>query len=497
MTDVEHRADALFALPRLPRTATLLGELPGWEADLEQRSIEQVRVGADVAVASGDRVGEALELGAPVVVVDGPRTAARDLRSAGLATTRLLPIPVSGSPVVYADLARRRAARYAIERIIVHPERWRTVRNSIAGYALLAGLPLPAERLVTLGTREPGPPALLAAAAQVGLEADAPWAMLISKGSIVRRNALFVFPRRSGEPSHVVKFARAPGLEAAFDREQRGFELARAAGDVVTRHATEYLGRFRSDGLHASAETAAVGTKLATLLRRPGSTQDKLAAVEPVARWLIDVARATATPPEGLARQRQLLAREVVPFWADHGAPAGLVDSLPPVPASFQHNDMAEENLVLQGGDFRALDWEWVNDRGLPLGDLVYFAVHVLRLVDGVVSDEPAERDGHFASLLAGEAPSSSVLFGWVRDAVAALGLPAEAVGPLVMLSWLERGWISKVERFRAEQVGGEPLGLPFGERAAVAWLRGSGPRAGLGRLAALTLGYAQGRRSQ
>ena len=470
MEDIEHRADALFALPRIPRTATLLGDLPGWEQDLADRRIEQVERDADVVVAAGDRVEEALRLGAAAVVVDGPRSAAAALSVTGLVTTRLLPIPVTGSPIVYADLAWRRAARYGIERVVVHPERWRTLRNRVAGLAILAGLPLPAERLVTLGVRDAGPPALLAGARELGISPGG-WVMVVSKGSIVRRNAMFVFPERASVPEFVLKFSRVPGMTEAFDREQRGFELAAAAGAAVTSHATQYLGRFDVDGYHASVESAAIGTKLVTLLRRPGSRASKLAVLERVARWLIDVARDTATPPEGLAAQREEYARDVVPFWAAEGAPTDLVDSLPPVPAAFQHNDMAEENLVMDGNGFRALDWEWANPCGLPLGDLVYFGVHGLRLVDGVTSDEPAERDGHFARLLAGEAPSSPVLFRWIRDAVAALGLPPESLGPMVTLSWLERGRISRVERFRAEKVGGAPLGLPFGERAAKLWL--------------------------
>jgi hypothetical protein len=471
VSEVEHRADALFALPRIPRTATLIGELPGWERDLADRRIERVERDADVVVTGGDGVEEALRLGARAVVVDGPRSASSALRASGLSTSRLLPIPVTGSPVVYADLARRRAARYGIERIIVHPERWRTLRNRVAGLAILAGLPLPAARLVTLGVREPGPPALLAGARELGIAPEAAWVMLISKGSIVRRNAFFLFPGRGADPEYVLKFSRVPGMTEAFDREQRGFELAAAAGPTVTAHATRSCGRFAVDGHHASIESAAVGTKLATLLRRPGSRAAKLAVLDRVARWLVDVARDTATPPEGLAEQREQYAHEVVPFWAAEGAPAGLVDALPRVPAAFQHNDMAEENLVIDAGGFRALDWEWANARGLPLGDLVYFGVHVLRLVDGVTSDEPVERDGHFARLLAGEAPSSPVLFRWIRDAVAALGLPPESLGPMVTLAWLERGRISRVERLRAEQVGGEPLGRPFGERAAKLWL--------------------------
>jgi hypothetical protein len=468
--EIEHRADALFALPRIPRTATLLGDLPGWERDLVDRRIQQVESGADVAVAARDRLEEALAARAGAVVVDGPRSAARVLGAAGLTTTRLLPIPVTGSPIVYADLGWRRAARYGIERVVVHPERWRTVRNRVAGLAILMGLPLPAERIVTLGTPETGPPALLAGARDLGVEPGG-WVMVVSKGSIVRRNAMFVFPERGSVPEYVLKFSRVPGMTEAFDREQRGFELAAAAGPAVTSHATRYLGRFDVDGYHASVESAALGTKLVTLLRRPGSRASKLTVLERVARWLIDVARETATPPEGLAAQREEYARNVVPFWAAEGAPTDLVEALPPIPAAFQHNDMAEENLVMADDGFRAVDWEWANPRGLPLGDLVYFGVHGLRLVDGVTSDEPAERDGHFARLLAGEAESSPVMFRWLRDAVAALALPPESLGPMVTLSWLERGRISRVERYRAEKVGGAPLGLPFGERAAKLWL--------------------------
>jgi hypothetical protein len=469
--EVEHRADALFALPRIPRTVTLLGELPGWRRDVADRRIEEVDSAADAVVAAGERVQEALRrAGAGAVVVDGPRAAGVALKADARYTRRLLPIPVSGSPIVYADLGWRRAARYGIERVVVHPDRWRTLRNRVAGLAILAGLPVPAARLVTLGVREQRPPALLSGARELGI-APGPWVMVVSKGSIVRRNAVFVFPRHGNVPEYVLKFSRVPGMTEAFDREQRGFELATAAGRTVTAHATRYLGRFHVDGYHASVESAAVGTKLVTLLRRPGSRAAKLAVLERVVRWLIDVARDTATPPEGLGEQRDHYAREVVPFWVSEGAAPELVERLPPIPAAFQHNDMAEENLVIDDDGFRALDWEWANPRGLPLGDLVYFGVHALRLVDGVTSDEPAERDAHFAALLAGDAPSSPVMFRWIGEAVAALGLPPESLGPMVTLSWLERGRISRVERWRAEKVGGAPLGLPFGERAAKLWL--------------------------
>src|SRR5262249_60929170 len=119
-------------------------------------------------------------------------------------------------------------------------------------------------------------------------------------------------------------------------------------------------------GRAAWFDPAALGTKRATLLRRRGSRAAKLAAVEPVARWLVDVACETARAPEALAAQRSHYAQEVVPFWADEGAPAGLVEALAQVPGAFQHNDMAEGNLVLDGGDFPAPASEGANPTGPP-----------------------------------------------------------------------------------------------------------------------------------
>src|SRR5262249_61488396 len=73
---IEHRADALFALPDLPRRATLLGDLPGWRRDLEERRIELVDAGADVVVADAAHAGGAIGVRAPAVVAGGARDAA-------------------------------------------------------------------------------------------------------------------------------------------------------------------------------------------------------------------------------------------------------------------------------------------------------------------------------------------------------------------------------------------------------------------------------------
>jgi len=331
------------------------------------------------------------------------------------------------------------------------------------------GLVPPARALVTLGARAAGPPVFLEAARELGVDPDSSWVMLVSAGSIVRRNAFLLFPPGSGAPTHVLKFARVPGMTEQFDRDERAAALVRSAGGVLAARAPAYVGRFEVDGYGASVESAGVGTKLAVLLRRPGPRRRRLAQVEAIARWLVDVSRETAQPPAALEEPRRRLAEEVVPFWARDGARPELVAQVPPVPAVFQHFDVAEENIVVGRRGFTVLDWEWAQPHGLPLSDLVYFAVHVLRIVDGALAEE--ERDRHFADVAAGRAPSSHVLFRWVREAVEALALPPEAVGPLVTLSWLERGKLSREERHRAELVGGTSLGKAFAERAAELWL--------------------------
>jgi hypothetical protein len=450
MNAPQHRADAVFTLPRLPRTAALLGELPGWAEDLAERRIEVVEGVADVVVA--DPSNAALAAGAAEAsIVDG---------EAARGSLRLLPLPVNGSPAMFVNLGQRRAARYAIEHGIVHRQRWRNARNRTAALVAGAGF-LPAPRGAIGVLAAAGPPALVAAGAEVAGLTDPEWALVVSSGSIVRRDAFLLFPPGERAPAQVLKFGRVPGVTVQFERDERGAEVTRLAGNLVARRAPAQLGRFEVAGYPASLETAAVGTKLTNYLRGTIPRRRKLAAVEGVAQWLIEIARETAAPPEALGPERERLERDI-------GEEA--VRSIPPVPATFLHNDVAEENVVVSKDGFMVLDWEWAQLHGLPLSDLVYFGVHVLRIIDGALTE--AERDRHFLDVLAGNAEGSPVLFHWIRELVAALELPPDAVGPLVTASWLDRGRLSLVEHRRAEAVGGGPLDPAFAERAALIWKR-------------------------
>jgi hypothetical protein len=465
---LQHRADAVFTLTRIPRRIAVAGDPPGWRDDLEERGIEVVGPDdpADALVTTEAGIAGRAPPQTRDVIVDGDPAASSVL--GGRTVTRLLTLPVWGTPIAIVDLAQRRAAAYGVQHGIVHAEAWRAVRNRVAARLIRHGLLPTPKTLITVGG-EGGSPAFVASACnELGL-GQRDWLMLVSLGAIVRRNAFLLFPPGSDEPAEALKFARLPGYSSQFDRDEEAASLIASTGGTVAAHAPEHIGRFELDGYHASLETAARGQKLAAFLRRPISRRRKLQVLDSVADWLIQVARETAAPVEALAAERERFERKVLPFWADRGVDPDLARLLPPIPPTFQHWDVAEENIIVSGEGFVVVDWEFAQRHGLPLADLMFFAVHVLRILDGQLTLE--ERDRHFVDVLTGGAPSSPILFGWVRRLVEALDLPPESVATLATLNWLDRGKLSKEEHVRAETLGGVPLADSFAERASVVWL--------------------------
>ena len=230
------------------------------------------------------------------------------------------------------------------------------------------------------------------------------------------------------------------------------------------------------DGLPCSIESAAAGRRLTYLLQRRGRRLTKLGAIEAVAAWILDLARTTTAPADALLEERRRLELEVVPRYA--GVPRDLVSRLPPLPAVLQHNDLGCWNIVVGRRGFTAVDWESARRHGLPLWDLLYFLVDALVHLDGAWSS--GRRAAHAARLLLGETESSDVLFRWVREAVDVLGLPSEAVGPVVTLGWLHHG-LSPVARDAAsrELAPGLHSDGTFAEWMAQLWLGTTGLGAG------------------
>jgi hypothetical protein len=278
---------------------------------------------------------------------------------------------------------------------------------------------------------------LVAAAGELGVPSDVRWFLTFGQGDALSRNAFQLFRAGADRPEWVLKFARVAGYSQRFDSDERGLRLARAAGDVVAAHAPRMVGRFDVDGVHASLETAAAGSRLRDVLRTPGDRTVKLRLIERIADWILELARLTQTSPEAMGAEQERLRSEVVPRWSELGVHSELVEELPPLAAVAQHNDLGTWNVVVDDGDFVVVDWENAREAALPLWDLLYFLGDAFVLLDKSDASAPERLPGRMARLFAGEAPSSPLLFSWVRRAAEAAAVPADAVGPVATLCWL------------------------------------------------------------
>ncbi len=417
----------------------MLDGLEEWRAGLVSAGIEvsdgwSDRRPPDVVVTPARLAAEARSLGARSIVVEGSRE--RPFRGSDFQARRLLLRPTRERPTLALPLDQPAPVSYALERWSVVDRRWKTARMRAARVLVSRGLfPAWASPVVTVATRAAGPPALVAAAGQLGVPSDASWFLTFGQGDALSRNAFQLFRAASDRPEWVLKFARVAGYSQRFDDDERGLRLAHAAGDAIAAHAPRLVGRFDLDGVHASVETAAAGSRLRDVLLTPGDRAAKLRLIDAIGGWILELGTRTQSSPEALGAELRRLRSEVVPSWSELGARPELVDELPPLPAVTQHNDLGTWNVVADEGDFVVVDWENVREAALPLWDLFYFLGDACVLLDG--SADPEQLPERMARLFAGEAPSSPLLFACVRLAVEAAAVPPDAVGALATLCWL------------------------------------------------------------
>jgi hypothetical protein len=460
----------------------VIGSLEGWAEGLRQADV-RVQNGAgdrhrppDLVVSSAGDAGQAASLAAPMMLVEGRGMSPR-LRRLYPVVERFLPVPSAVEPALIAPLRQGAALEYAIGHWSLAQSLRRRVRNRL-GRSLLARRALPALRpVVTVATRAPGPPFLIRAAESVGVSEPGEWFLTLGSADALTRGVFHVFAAGSAEPSWALKFARVRGYTDPFDRDERGLGIAAAGGEIVRRRAPRLLGRFEVAGLPASVETEAVGSRLTHLLLGRSRRTDKVGAIEAVAAWTLDVARATARPSDQLAWERGRLAEVVVPRWRNRGVPGDLVERVGRVPGVLQHNDLGSWNIVARpAGEFTAVDWESARAVGFPLWDLAYFLTDALTCLDGASATDD-RRDAHNVRLFRGELPSSEILFRWLRSSAEALGIPKESVAPIVTLCWLHHGLSGGHRRATVDlhTAGEAGAALADAERIARLWLTADG----------------------
>ena len=432
-----HRVDPRFVLPHRVRHAVVLPGLQEWKAGLASAGVDvsgNSRERPDLAVASVRLAASARRTGARSIILEG--SAVRTLSGSGYRTRRLVLRPSRERPTLALPLDQPRAISYALENWSVVDRRWKRARARAARALASHGLfPSWASPVVTAATLDPNPPLLVAAARDLGVPNDASWFLTFGQGDALSRNAFQIFRAGHRQPEWVLKFARVRRYSERFDNDERGLQLARAAGGFVAAHAPRLVGRFEVDNLHASLETFAAGRRLRDVLVTPGDRSAKLKLIERIAGWIVDLGQRTQMPPDAMRPERQRLLVDVVPSWTHLGGRPELVDELPPLPAVTQHNDLGAWNIVVENDEFTVLDWENVRPNALPLWDLLYFLGNALVFLDGPYA--PDELPPRMARLFAGDASTSPVLFSWVRRGAETASVPLDSVAPVATLCWL------------------------------------------------------------
>jgi hypothetical protein len=453
-----HRVDPRFVLPHGVRRGVVLGGLDAWRTGLVSAGIEVVEepgsaAASDLVVAPARDAAAAGALGARSVIVEG--ACERLLRNAGYRTWRVLLRPSRERPTLALPLDQPAAVSYALERWSVVDRRWKTVRMQAARALASRGrFPSWASPVLTIATRETGPPALIAATAELGVPGDAGWFLTFGQGDSLSRNAFQLFRPGAHRPEWILKFARVAGYSTRFADDERGLTLAHSAGGALAAHVPDLLGRFEVDDTFASLETAATGKRLRDLLSTPGERQAKVRLIDRIGEWILEFGRLTQRPAEALAPERERLRQDAASTWRELAVPAGLVDELPPLPAVTQHNDLGTWNVVA----------------GMPLWDLLYFLGDAFVHLDGPTG--PEQLPGRIASLFAGNAPASPLLFAWIRRGAEAAGVPAESVGAVATLCWLSHSLSPRSHNFDlATFTPGEHPRIHGVEGIARAWI--------------------------
>jgi hypothetical protein len=472
------RADARFLLPRAIETAAVIEPLAGWRETLAAAGVAVDATGGtapDLAVAAAADADRAIAIGAGMVILEG-RGGARRLAAAGFDVTRYLARPVLDSPEFFMPLEGA-AAAYAIRNWATEDRRWRRLRNSVLAAAAARGMFPAVIPGVVVGTRSGRVPYVVAAArTHVAELSDAGWLLSLGRADALSRNVFHMFGASDRQPRFVVKFARSPGYEEPFVREETGLRLAAEAGPIVAAHAPRLMARFDVDGAYASVETAAAGEPLKRYLTRPIARESKLAALSEVARWVVDVGAATRR-----RAAEPMASRTAIGIAASSGE-ARLVEEVlaasVDAPAVLAHNDLGSWNVIRnESGGFVAVDWESARSDGFPLWDLVYFLTEALATMDGALEDG---WELYVRELFRGNRASSRFLFDWIARGAEASSIPPGKVGPLLTLCWLHHSASTPLRRDALERHGaGGTTAVPPLERVAAVWL--SDPELGPG----------------
>lgn len=458
-------ADLRLTLPQPARKIYVAPEIEDW-----QRGAESINLLTTDAVDTGLSVSRVSPLNADLMR-NGPemllilgRAPRRPLIAAGYTVERVVVRSGAHGPRLAFPIGNTAAARYALETTRPTRSAVDSARTAIVRAALRVGY-APADSVVTIATRMPGPPFPIAAAKELGADASGGWIAWFGDGDDLQRVVFHAFPLGSDVPTTVVKISRVQENAVAFAADERGLSLLNSKAPNSASMAPKILGRFEVEGLSGSVETAALGATL-NLVLDEGESPSTLAHIERISEWLIAMGAESAGPRSDLAPELERISRDILPAYKEYGVSDSLLAPLESAPAVLAHRDPGSWNIAVSGEGFCVLDWESCAYPSIPLWDLAYFLSDAYSALDG-----PADADtkvGRIAALFKGEHPRSADLIAHLARGAAAMGLASEAIGAAVVTGWLHHG---RSLAARAERSSSNEVVEGLINRVAKAWL--------------------------
>lgn len=268
------------------------------------------------------------------------------------------------------------------------------------------------------------------------------WTLLTGGRRSINKVVALAFSDRDTVPRVALKIARVPESHASLRNEACALEaLRRVRPDGLAGVPRLLLCRADADTV-VVAETALRGRPLATLLR---DQPDALAAR--ATDWLLQLV-VEGDGRRAADRRRRIVDPVVAEFEASFGsvvdramlrdavASLATLGELDALPVTHEQRDFAPWNLLVgDDGGLVVLDWESSEPLGLPLLDLVYFLAHFAFDLARAY-DLRSRREAHRAVLdpATRMGALAHACVGWYGQRVA---LPAEAVRPLRLLTWM------------------------------------------------------------
>jgi hypothetical protein len=462
----------LFALPVLPVGVIWVGPTTGFESDVEAL---RVLVGPVRRATAADAAADPGP-GEDLVVVTDPSVRAGQLGRPG---RQVLEVTAAGKA---GDRAWRLLRHDGVVRGIVpaadrvsagilreHLQGERAARVSIRHHA--GRLLVRRGREGTAVVNPPGgsgPPAyLVELARRHGCNlSQHRWALWCRGDYLTQKLIMLLRAPGSREADVVVKIARHPVANDRLANEAAVLdELASALGPEAER-----LPRVLFRGTHGRSfvcgESTVPGRPFRAEVERL-SRDEAVAVLGDGARWLTTMATRTARPVTG-AEVADAAGRLVDRFHELH-QPDGrhvialrhqveVLAAIDRLPAVALHGDPGVWNaLVDPSGRLSLIDWESGERWGMPLWDVLYLLRSGVMTLDR--SRFGRSRHDVLRRAFVDGSTFTPLLAGAVADQVAALGLPPEAVEPLVHLCWVHRA-VKQASR----STNGRPAGSSYAQ---------------------------------